>query len=144
VSVALDANILLYAVNADDARNERAVQVLADLVDGPEVVYLFWPVVMAFLRISTRAGIFPRPLSAMEALTKVGALLEHDHFYAPGENERFWSVFWEVATEERVTGDLVTHAHIVALMRSYGVRTVITHDRDFRRFDGIRMQDPFA
>ena len=38
----------------------------------------------------------------------------------------------------------MTDTHIVALMRRHGVRTIITHDRDFRRFDGIRVRDPFA
>jgi predicted nucleic acid-binding protein len=28
------------------------------------------------------------------------------------------------------------------LMRSYGVRMIVTHDRDFRRFDGIRVPGP--
>jgi toxin-antitoxin system PIN domain toxin len=144
VSLALDANVLLYAANLDDGRNARALEVLSELVDGPEVVYLFWPVVMAFLRISTRIGLFPVALSPTEALTMVGALLKHDHVYAPGEDESFWSVFFETAAEERVTGDLVSDAHIVALMRCHGVRTIVTHDRDFRRFDGIKMRDPFA
>jgi uncharacterized protein len=144
MSVALDANVLIYAANSEDGRHEPAVKVLTDLVDGSEVVYLFWPVVMAFLRITTRIGLFPSPLSSAEALAAVGALLEHDHFYSPGEDELFWSVFSETAAEERVTGDLVTDAHIVALMRCHGVRTILTHDRDFRRFEGIRVRDPFA
>lgn len=144
MSVALDANVLLYAANADDERNERAQQVLGELAAGPEVVYLFWPVVMAFLRISTREGVFDRPLAPAEALTMVGGLLERDHVYAPGEDNLFWSTFRELAEEQRARGDLVSDAHIVALMRRHGVRTIITHDRDFRRFDGIRVRDPFA
>lgn len=144
MSVALDANVLLYAANADDDRNERAQQVLCELAAGPEVVYLFWPVVMAFLRISTREGIFARPLPPAEALTMVSGLLERDHVYSPGEDDLFWSAFHEIAEEQRARGDLVSDAHIVALMCRHGVRTIITHDRDFRRFEGIRMRDPFA
>ncbi len=144
MSLALDANVLLYASNADDERNERAQEVLRELAEGPEVVYLFWPVAMAFLRISTRESVFPNPLSPAEALAMVGSLLSRDHIYAPGEDDLFWSAFSEIAEEQRARGDLVTDAHIVALMRRYGVRTIITHDRDFRRFDGIRVRDPFA
>ncbi len=144
MSVALDANVLLYAANADDARNERARQVLAELAAGPEVVYLFWPVVMAFLRISTREGLFPHPLPPAEALAMVGSLLSRDHVYSPGEDDLFWSAFHEIAEEQRVRGDLVSDAHIVALMHRHGVRTIVTHDRDFRRFDGVRVRDPFA
>lgn len=41
-----------------------------------------------------------------------------------------------------VRGDLVPDAHIVALMRQHAVPTIWTHDRGFRRFDGIRVVDP--
>ena len=144
MSVALDANVLLYAANADDARNERAREVLAQLAAGPEVVYLFWPVVMAFLRIATRDGVFPRPLSPPDALSMIGELLGRDHVFSPGEDERFWDSFEEIAREQRARGDLVTDTHIVALMRRHGARTIVTHDRDFRRFDGIVVRDPFV
>jgi hypothetical protein len=29
-------------------------------------------------------------------------------------------------------------------MRQHGVSTIYTRDRDFRRFDGIRAEDPFS
>ncbi len=40
--------------------------------------------------------------------------------------------------------NLVPDAHIVALMHQNGVRTIWTHDRDFRRFDAIDVRDPFG
>ncbi len=144
MSVAIDANILIYSANADDARHERAREVLAELAAGPETVYLFWPVIMAFLRICTRAGLFPHPLSPAEALAAIDELRERPHVRTPGEDERFWDTFGELATEGRVRGDLVTDAHIAALMRCHGVRTILTRDRDYRRFDGIRVRDPFV
>jgi len=144
VSVALDANLLLYAANADDDRNRRAREILSELAAGPEVVYLFWPVAMAFLRISTRGGVFPQPLPPADALAMIGDLLSRDHVVAPGEDDLFWDAFQEIAHEQRAQGDLISDVHIVALMRRHGVRTIITHDRDFRRFDGIVMRDPFV
>ena len=35
-------------------------------------------------------------------------------------------------------------AHLVGLMRQHGVGTIWTRDRDFRRFSGIKVRDPFA
>jgi predicted nucleic acid-binding protein len=32
----------------------------------------------------------------------------------------------------------------VALMRQHGVSTIWSHDRDFLKFRGIKVQDPFA
>jgi toxin-antitoxin system PIN domain toxin len=144
VSVALDSNVLLYAVNADDPRQRTAREVLSGLAEGTEVVYLFWPVVMGFLRIATRAGIFKNPLSTTKVMGMITDLRTLDHVYMPGEDAQLWTVFSEIVEEEGVRGDLIRDAHIVALMRRNGVRTIITHDRDFRRFDGIKVRDPFA
>jgi uncharacterized protein len=144
MSLALDANVLLYAVNTRDTRHERSREVLAELAEGREVVYLFWPVVMAFLRISTRIGLFPKPLSPAEARSTIETLLANEHFYSPGESDSFWGIFLEAATEVDAKGDLVSDTHLVALMRAHGVRTIVTRDRDFRRFDGIKVRDPFA
>jgi predicted nucleic acid-binding protein len=37
VSLAVDANVLLYAANTDDERNEQARRLLFELAAGPEV-----------------------------------------------------------------------------------------------------------
>jgi predicted nucleic acid-binding protein len=52
-------------------------------------------------------------------------------------------VYRSVAAEVGPRGRLVADAHLVALMRQHGVRTIVTRDRGFRRFDGIRVRDPF-
>ena len=41
-------------------------------------------------------------------------------------------------------GNLVPDAHLAALLREHGVRTLYTHHRDFRRFDFRDVRDPFA
>jgi predicted nucleic acid-binding protein len=41
-------------------------------------------------------------------------------------------------------GNLVPDAHLVALMQQQGVATIWTADRDFRKFDGITVLDPFS
>jgi hypothetical protein len=38
----------------------------------------------------------------------------------------------------------VADAHLVALMLESDVRTIWTRDRDYRRFAGIEVRDPFA
>ena len=37
----------------------------------------------------------------------------------------------------------VPDAHLVALMREHGVVTMWSNDRDFRKFDGITVKNPF-
>jgi toxin-antitoxin system PIN domain toxin len=144
MSVTVDANVLLYASDASSRFHERARALVEELARGPGIVYLFWPTIMAYLRIATHPAIFRVPLAPGEAMANVEALLTRPHVRAPGETDGFWARFREEAGDPPVQGNLVPDAHLVALMRENGVRTIWTHDRDFRRFDGIRVRDPFA
>lgn len=48
-----------------------------------------------------------------------------------------------MADDALPTGNVVPDAHLVALMLENDVRTIWTSDRDFRRFRGIEVRDPF-
>ena len=43
-----------------------------------------------------------------------------------------------------IIGNDVADAAIVAMMTANGVSTIYSRDRGFRRFDGIRVIDPFS
>jgi toxin-antitoxin system PIN domain toxin len=142
VSYALDANILLYASDESSPHHRRSLEVVTRAAQGPEIVYLFWPSIMAYLRIATHPGVFRRPLPLAEAVGNVAALIGRPHVQTPGEQERFWRRFGEVAADAAPTGNLVADAHLVGLMLENGVRTIWTHNRDYRRFRGIEVRDP--
>ena len=142
MSATLDANLLLFASDESSPFHERARGFLDDVAQGPSIVYVFWPVVMAYLRIATHASIFRSPLPPDRAMANVESLLGLRHVQSPGEQDRFWPVFRDTAEPASVRGNLVPDAHLVALMRQNDVSTIYSHDRDFRRFDGIEVIDP--
>lgn len=144
MTLTLDANVLLYASDRSSPRHGEARRLLDRVAAGPELAYLFWPTVMAYLRIATHPSIFDRPLSAAEATSNIDALLSRPHVRAPGEQPEFWRRYRSVASDAVPTGNLVPDAHLVALMHENEVRTIWTHDRDFRRFTGIEVRDPFG
>jgi toxin-antitoxin system PIN domain toxin len=144
LSYAIDANILLYASDASSAFHERALAFLQRCAEGPELLYLPWPTVMAYLRIATHPAIFETPLSPAEAMDNVEGLLRRPHVRTLGEGDRFWEVYREITQGIVVRGNLVPDAHLVALLIQSGVTTICTHDRDFRKFRGLRVRDPFA
>jgi toxin-antitoxin system PIN domain toxin len=144
VTATLDANVLLHATNTESPQHQRARSFLEGLMDGPGLVYLFWPTILAYLRISTHPGVFQQPQSIDVARENVTDLLRRPHVRTLGEQERFWAELTDVLSDARPTGRLVPDAHLVALMRENGVRTIWTADRDFRRFRGIEVRDPFA
>lgn len=142
MSAAIDTNVLLYAANSRSESFDTAYALVERLARGPELLYVFWPVAMGFLRLSTNPTITDRPLSPTEALSSLGDLVERDHVRTPGEGPNFLAAFRDTASAG-TRGKDVTDAHIAALMRQHGVGTIYTRDRDFRRFDGIRVEDPF-
>jgi toxin-antitoxin system PIN domain toxin len=139
----LDTNVLLYASDADSPFHPAALTLLNRLARGPELLTLFWPVLLGYLRIATRHGLFRNPLSPAAAVESVERLIQRRHVRVLGEADGFWVHFRDVSGAVNARGDLVADAHIVALMRQHGVREIWTHDRDFRKFDGIVMRDPF-
>jgi uncharacterized protein len=143
MSLTLDANVLLYASDAASPRHDRARSTIEEVANGPELAYLFWPTIMAYLRIATHPAIFERPLPAQVAIENIDALLSRPHVRAPGEQPEFWPRYLGVASDAAPTGNLVSDAHLVALMLQNEVRTIWTHDRDYRRFKGIEVRDPF-
>jgi uncharacterized protein len=144
VSATVDANLLLYASDESSPRRVVAEARLRDLAAGPQLLYVFWPVVVAYLRIATHPGIFERPLAIDVARTNVGELLDRPHVRTPGEQPGFWTALEDSLEDGRARGNLVSDAHLVALMRQHDVRTIWTSDRDFRRFERVTVRDPFA
>ncbi len=144
MSKAVDANVLLYASDTDSPLHAAARQVLEGLADGPELVYLFWPVAMAYLRVATHPSVFREPLSRAQAEGNLDQLIERPHVRSPGERDGFWAAYRAAADPAAARGNLVSDAHLVALMHQHGLVTILSRDRDFRRFDGIRVIDPFA
>ncbi len=144
MSYTVDANVLLYASDQASDLHRSAISLVEQMALGPELVYLFWPTVMAYLRIATHPAIFGRPLSAHEAVANIEQLLARAHVQSPGEGERFWGRYRAVVEDVAPTANLVPDAQIVALMLENGVRRIWTRDRDYRTFQGIEVLDPFA
>ena len=74
MSVTVDTNILLYASNADDELHERARELVEELAGGPDLLYVFWPTIMGFLRITTHPSVFPRPASPEQAMAAISSI----------------------------------------------------------------------
>lgn len=144
MSYTIDANILLYASDESSPLHARARAFVQRLADGREIAYLFWPTVMAYLRMATHPAVFARPLTGVEAIGNVEQLLVRPHVRTTGEQEHFWARFREVADDAMPAGNLVPDAHLVALMLENDVGTIWTRDRDYRRFTRIEVRDPFA
>jgi len=82
VSVTLDTNILIYASNEAEPLHERARVLVERLANGPELIYLFWPTIMGYLRIMTHPAILPHPRNWHDAATNIGPV-SYTHLTLP-------------------------------------------------------------
>ena len=59
------------------------------------------------------------------------------------EVESLLAVLSKLLLQSKVTGGAVHDARIVALCLAHGVGTLVTADRDFSRFPGVRCETPW-
>ena len=77
------------------------------------------------------------------AADNIEQLVSRPHVRQVGEIDGFWPVYRRIADDVKPRGNLVPDTHLVALMRQHGISTMWSHDRDFRKFAGITVRDPF-
>jgi toxin-antitoxin system PIN domain toxin len=137
----VDANLLLYAYFPGAEHHERARAWLEAAFSGPEPVGLSWSTILAFLRIGTNPRVFERPFSGAEVEAIVSSWLAEPAVALLGPGERYWEILRGLIIDAQVTGPLVSDAALAALAIEYGA-TLVTTDRDFARFRGLRVENP--
>ena len=144
MSRSLDVNVLLYASDTTCENHRAASEFLSEITSDGETVYLAWMTVMSYLHIATHPRIFDTPMSPKEAQTNIDSLVAVPNVRCISEIDGFWKTYLDVAGETPVRGNLVPDAHLAVILKQHGIRTLYTHDRDFRRFPFLRVIDPFA
>lgn len=144
MSETFDVNILVYATHRGSPFHDRAKALVERFLAGPDLVYLLWPVALGYLRIATHPTLLDTPLAPHIAADNIEQFANQPHVRLVGEADGFWPVYRRVAEAVKPKGNLVPDAHLVALMRQHGISTMWTHDRDFRKFEGITVRDPFT
>ena len=136
-----DANLLLYAYDSESPFHSAASRWWAALLSGVEPVGLCPVVVFAFLRLSTHAKVFDRPMTVSEASQRVASWLARPNVRllvaGPGHVESVCRLLTKAGT----AGNLVTDAQIAALALEYGA-TVHSADADFARLTGVSWENP--
>jgi predicted nucleic acid-binding protein len=77
-------------------------------------------------------------------MANIETLLNLPHARFLSEEEGFWDVYRAATAEVSSRGNLVPDAHLAALLRHHGVKTLYTHDRDFLKFPFLDVRDPLA
>jgi toxin-antitoxin system PIN domain toxin len=100
-----------------------------------------WTVLLAFVRLSTKVGLFPRPLPVDGALARVREWTAQPPSVIVEPTPRHLDLVTGLLDQVGPGANLVNDAHLAALALEHGAR-VITYDSDFGRFGGVRWEPP--
>ncbi len=139
--ILLDANLLIYAVDADSAHHKPARRWLESALSGDTRVGLPWIVVLAFIRITTRSGILRKPLAIEQAIGFIDEWLAQPYVSFVGPGDGHWPIFRNLIFAGGAAGNLTSDAHLAALAMEHGCEIAST-DNDFRRFTGVKLVNP--
>ena len=137
----VDLNVLLYVVNENAPHHQALLNWWEEAVNGDESMGLSWIVLLGFLRIATNPKIFPHPLEPATALGKIHTWLSLANAFVVREKAEHWEVLRTLLVETGTAGNLTTDAHLATLAISHGA-VLVSCDRDFARFRGLRWENP--
>jgi uncharacterized protein len=141
--ILVDANILIYATNAESDQHAGSRDWLDRKLSGPAPVGLPWASLLAFLRIATNPRAFRSPLTMLIAWRQVSNWLSSETVWTPQPTERHAEVLGNLLALPGVYGNLVPDAHLAALAIEHGL-TLCSTDGDFARFPGLTWCDPLT
>ena len=134
-----DTNLLLYAINPDSPCRDAAQQCLNEAAQSSEGMGLTWIGLLAFLRLTTRPPVLlarrfvpPRALEATLLFCAVPAFVVNGNSL---EADLPFLAFWLLSIALVVAG----RAGLAAIAIEHNAE-VLTFDRDFARFTGLRYQ----
>ena len=133
--------MLLYAVDENSAHHEVSRQWLDASLGGTEAVGFAWQVLLAFLRLVTSRSIFTLPLSVDEAANQVDSWLGAPAAVVVDPTPRHATLLRGLLTESGTGGNLTNDAHLAALALEHRA-DIVSFDRDFGRFTGLRHRLP--
>lgn len=141
--ILLDVNVLVAGHRPADPRHEKTRRFLDDLFSAPTAFTVPDVVLTAFVRITTDARILSPPTPLGEALDLAAAIsaLPNHRRVTPGA--RHWDLFAEACRGGDARGPLVSDAWLAALAIEHGCE-LLSFDRDFARFPGLRWRPPVA
>jgi uncharacterized protein len=137
----LDANILLYAVNVDAPLHSAARRWIEEVMSGSETVAFSWNVILAFLRLSTRPGLFRNPLTPDEAFDVIHNWLDDPEVMIVNPGPNHFAILERILGPLGTAGNLTSDAHLAAIAIENGAE-LCSCDADFARFAGLQWRNP--
>jgi toxin-antitoxin system PIN domain toxin len=136
-----DVNLLIYAFDETSIHHGKAHEWIEELLSGTETVGFAWTVLLAFLRLSTRAQVVASPIEPSKAFAIIEGWLAQPAAILLDPTERHFDILRGLLEPTGTAGSLTMDAHLAALAIEHGGE-VCSADGDFARFPGLRWTNP--
>jgi len=139
----VDVNVLVYAFRSDSLEHDAYRSRLDEWANDDEPLGLPDVVLSGVIRLVTNRRIFADPTPPDNAWSRVNDLLAApaSTLLLPGDHH--WNHFVRLAGQIDAKANDITDAYIAAFAVENHA-TLISADRGFRRFDGVRWQHPLS
>ena len=139
--ILIDVNVLIYALRKDAKDHVAYRKWLEEAINSDEPYGLTSVVLTGFLRVITHPRVYKPPTPVDTAWAFVDMLLAVPNCVPIAPGARHWHIFKHLCEESEVVGPLFSDAYLAAMAIENGAE-LITTDRDFARFVGLRWRHP--
>lgn len=140
--IAVDSNILVYAHRRDSQWHAPAKACVDGLAESAATWAIPWTCVHEFLAVVTRERVFVPPTALPKALEQVASWCGSPSLVLLSESAGYEQILTSVVGRSKVTGSKIHDARVAAVCLHHGVRELLTADRDFSRFHGLKTRNP--
>ena len=129
----------MYAHREGLPQHERALAWLTHIAESPIPWALPVFCLGEFVRVVTHPRIFDPPSTLEDALAALEGVLASPSARLLLPGERYATFLATALREGDARGNIAFDAQIAALCREQGVERILSEDRDFARFSGLRL-----
>ena len=133
----------MYAFREAAPDHERYRTWLQDAFASDEPVGVSELVLSGFVRVVSHPRVFDPVATTKQALDFANAVRAQTAAVMISPQDRHWAIFERLCLAVGAKGNLVPDAYLAALAIESGAELVTT-DRDFSRFPGLRWRHPLA
>lgn len=142
--IAVDTNLLVYALREDSPFHGQAKSVLVALAESGKRWGIPWPCVHEYISISTHPKIYSPPTPLHLVLKAMEVWMRSPMCEWLREGPGYWEKLKGLAQKGNVRGGMIHDARIAAICLNHAVTELWTCDRDFSRFAGLKVRNPLV
>lgn len=142
--IAVDTNILVYAHRRDSPWHTQASTVIRDLASDAAPWGIALHCLVEFYGIVTHPKIYKTPSTPSKAADQIRAWTASPSLQILVEAFEIVESILDLCAKTKIVGSMAHDACVATLCHDYGIDWLLTADRDFSRFPGVKTKNPLV